>query len=168
MLLQARCSRLPNGFGLSCTARAHVPKPTRNDACHVRAANSGARGWSSTPSIRSPCESHRARSACSSIAVSCFGSWGVGSRIASKLSTSRLKHGVLPTGEIDQHWLRQVRYSPCFPRSSITRVVIGTVRCHDYGRTFSGFGVSERRVQRDQRQRLGSWRGGVPPLILVC
>jgi len=28
--------------------------------------------------------------------------------------------------------------------------VIGTVRRHDYGRTFSGFGANERRVQRVQ------------------
>jgi hypothetical protein len=28
--------------------------------------------------------------------------------------------------------------------------VIGTVRCHDYGRTFSGFGANERRAHRVQ------------------
>jgi hypothetical protein len=93
---------------------------------------------------------YRAQSAHSSIAVSCFGARGVGSRIAPQLQPSRFKPGVLPTGEIDKHWLRQLRhvsYSPCFSRSSITRVVIGTVRCHDFGRMFSGFGANERRAQ---------------------
>jgi hypothetical protein len=32
MLLQTRCFGLPNSFGLSCTARARVTKPTRRDA----------------------------------------------------------------------------------------------------------------------------------------
>ena len=31
-----RVLRLPNGFGLSCTAKAYVPKPTRHDACDAR------------------------------------------------------------------------------------------------------------------------------------
>jgi hypothetical protein len=34
--------------------------------------------------------------------------------------------------------------------------VIGTVRYHNYGRTFSGFGANERRVQRVQAAT--SWR----------
>ena len=33
----------PNVVTLSCTARAHVPKPERRDGCSVRAAFSGAR-----------------------------------------------------------------------------------------------------------------------------
>ena len=37
MLLQTRCFGLPNDFGLSCTARAHVPKPTRRDARYALA-----------------------------------------------------------------------------------------------------------------------------------
>ena len=32
-LCKPHCSRLPNDLSLSCTARAHVPKPTRHGGC---------------------------------------------------------------------------------------------------------------------------------------
>jgi hypothetical protein len=40
--------------------------------------------------------------------------------------------------------------------------MIGTARCRDYGRTFSGFGANERRVQGSKLHRLGVWRSILP------
>jgi hypothetical protein len=134
----------------------------KEHGCRSRHRSSAPVAPLATPSTREFRKKHRAQSAHSSITVTCFGTRGAGSRTVPKLSTSRLKHGVLPTGEIDKHRLRHGRYSPCFPRSSITRVVIGTARCHDYGRTFSGFGANERRVQGSKLHRLDAWWSILP------